>query len=147
MLDVFDKLSKYTVPEPAAMNVNLLQTLKNVLQENVEPQPLLNPLDKSIVQRNIGRSGFETVFLLLKSQIHLISWHFFLITALIFFVGVFLTKEDPTLTFLIKGAPLLALLTIFYECRGAVYGVNEMEASCPYTPAQLAGGRIILTMV
>jgi hypothetical protein len=50
------------------------------------------------------------------------------------------------LIFLTNGAPVLGLLTLFYEHRAELYGTNELEASCPYTPAQLAGARIIVTV-
>jgi hypothetical protein len=70
-----------------------------------------------------------------------------LMSSLIIFAGIALVQGNrDSLIFLSNGAPILGLLTLFYEHRAELYGTNEMEASCPYTPAQLAGARIIVTL-
>lgn len=152
MVAVLNKLSEYTVPKPTAMMTSsLLSSLKVVLHEendmkdNHEIHPLITPVDKVAVQR--PETGFCSIFHLVKPQIKILSWRFILMTSLIIFAGIILTKaKGDSLIFLINGAPILGLLTLFYEYRAEFYGTNEMEASCPYTPAQLAGARIIVTL-
>lgn len=149
MVEVLNKLSDYTVPEPtAAMTSSLLSNLKVVLKEtdstgNPEP-PLITPVDKVAARRS--NTGFGPIFRLVKPQINILGWRFMLMSSLIIFVGIVLVQENrDSLIFLSNGAPILGLLTLFYEHRAELYGTSEMEASCPYTPAQLAGARIIVT--
>jgi hypothetical protein len=150
MVEVLNKLSDYTVPEPTSvMTSSLLSNLKVVLKENDSIDkneiPLITPVDKVAVQR--PDNGICSIFCLVKPQINILSWQFILMTSLIIFVGIVLTKGNrDSLIFLINGAPILGLLTLFYEYRAELYGTNELEASCPYTPAQMAGARIIVTL-
>lgn len=152
MVVVLNKLSEYTVPEPtAAMTSSLLSNLKAVLQENENSAsndvPIFKPADRVAVQRPSSNGGLLAVFRLVKPQMNILSWRFMAMTSLIIFAGVFLTKGDTnSLIFLTNGAPILGLLTLFYEHRAELYGTNELEASCPYTLAQLAGARIIVTL-
>lgn len=149
MIAVFNKLSEYTVPEPtAAMTSSLLNNLKAVLQENDSNEvPIVKPVDSVVVQRATSYDGLLSVFRLVKPQINILSWRFIVTTSLIIFAGIILTKGDRnSLIFLTNGAPILGLLTLFYEHRAELYNTNELEASCPYTPAQLAGARIIVTL-
>jgi hypothetical protein len=153
MAAVLSKLSEYTVPEPtAAMTYSLVNNLKAVLQENdnvdTNEVPTTKPVGRFSAQRFTGDGGsLFSVFRLVRPQMNILSWQFMAITSLIIFAGILLTKSDAnSLIFLTNGAPILGLLTLFYEHRAALYGTNELEASCPYTPAQLAGARIIVTV-
>lgn len=152
MVAVLNKLSEYTIPEPTAvMTSSLLNNLKTVLQENDtsgnNDVPFIKPIDRVAVQRPAGDDGLLSVFRLVKPQMSILTWRFMVTTSLIIFAGVFFTKGDTSsLIFLTNGAPILGMLTLFYENRAELYGTNELEASCPYTPAQLAGARIIVTL-
>jgi len=152
MVDVLNKLSAYTVPQPtAAMTTSLLCNLKVVLQENetsaCNEVPIIKPADRVAVERPASDSSLLSVLRLVKPQLDILSWRFMMMTSLIIFAGIFLIKSDTnSLIFLTNGAPILGLLTLFYEHRAQLYGTNELEASCPYTPAQLAGARIIVTV-
>ena len=150
MVAVLNKLSEYTVPKPtAAMTSSLLCNLKAVLQENAsqESVPLLKPVNRVAIERSAGDGSLLSVLRLVKLQLNILSWRFIAITSLIIFAGIFLTNGDSaSLIFLTNGAPMLGLLTLFYEQRAEIYGTNELEASCPYTPAQLASARIIVTL-
>lgn len=147
MVAVLNKLSDYTVSEPTpAMTNSLLSNLKVVLKENDSNEiPLITPVDKVAVQRS--EAGLCSIFRLVKPQINILGWRFMLMSSLIIFAGIVLVQgnRDPWI-FLINGAPILGLLTLFYEYRAELYGTNELEASCPYTPAQLAGARIMVTL-
>lgn len=152
MVGVLNKLSEFTVPEPtAAMTSSLLNNLKAVLQENEmsdsKEVPIIKPVDQVAVQKLASNGGLLSVFRLVKPQMNILSWRFMATTSLIIFAGILLTKGDMnSLIFLTNGAPILGLLTLFYEHRAQFYGANELEASCPYTPAQLSGARIIVTL-
>lgn len=150
MVGVLDKLSAYDVPKPtAAMTSSLLSNLKVVLQENEsnDDVPILKPVTSVAVNERTQDGGILLVLHLLKPQINILNWRFIIATSLMIFIGIFLTNGNSnSLIFLINGAPILGLLTLFYEHRAELYGTNELEASCPYTPAQLAGARIIVTL-
>ncbi len=150
MVGVLNKLSEYTVPKPtAAMTSSLLCNLKAVLQENAsqESVPLLKPVNRVALERSASDGSLLSVLRLVKLQLDILSWRFIAITSLIIFAGIFLTNGDSaSLIFLTNGAPMLGLLTLFYEQRAEIYGTSELEASCPYTPAQLASARIIVTL-
>ena len=150
MVAVLNKLSQYNVPKPtAAMTSSLLCNLKTVLQENAshDSVPILKPIDRVAIERSASDGSLLSVLRLVKLQLDILSWRFMAITSLIIFTGIFLTNGDrASLIFLTNGAPILGLLTLFYEQRAEIYGTNELEASCPYTPAQLASARIIVTL-
>ncbi|MBU2702842.1 hypothetical protein Ga0466249_003977 [Sporomusaceae bacterium BoRhaA] len=149
MVAVFNKLSKYIGPKPTtAMTCSLVDNLKEVLQENANNDvPIIKPVDRLAVRRTVGDGGLLSVFRLVKPQINILNWRFMALTSLIIFVGIVLTKGNAdSLIFLTNVAPILGLLTLFCEHRAALYDTSELEASCPYTPAQLAGARIIVTL-
>jgi hypothetical protein len=150
MVVVLNKLSKYNVPKPtAAMTSSLLYNLKAVLQENDSNDgvPILKPVNRVAIERSASDGSLLSVLRLVKPQLAILSWRFMAMTSLIIFAGIFLTNGDrDSLIFLTNGAPILGLLTLFYEQRAELYGTNELEASCPYTPAQLASARIIVTL-
>lgn len=150
MVAVLNKLSNYTVPEPTvAMTSSLLNNLKTVLRENdtsSNEAPFIKPIDRVAIQKTVDAGSLLSIFRLVKPQMNILTWRFIVTTSLIIFAGIFLTSGDTSLIFLTNGAPILGLLTLFYEHRAQLYGTNEMEASCPYTPAQLAGARIIVTL-
>ncbi|SFL54739.1 hypothetical protein [Pelosinus propionicus] len=150
MVAVLNKLSKYNVPKPTAvMTSSLLHNLKAVLQENDshDDVPILKSVNRVAIERSANDGSLLSVLRLVKPQLAILSWRFMAMTSLIIFAGIFLTNGDrDSLIFLTNGAPILGLLTLFYEHRAELYGTNELEASCPYTPAQLAGARIIVTL-
>lgn len=150
MVAVLNKLSEYTVPKPtAAMTSSLLCNLKAALQENAshDDVPILKPVDRVAIERSASDGSLLSVLRLVKLQLNILSWRFMAMTSLLIFAGIFLTNGDrAALVFLTNGAPVLGLLTLFYEQRAELYRTNELEASCPYTPAQLASARIIVTL-
>lgn len=153
MVDVLNKLSAYTVPQPtAAMTSSLLCNLKAALRETetsacCNEVPIIKTADGVAVQEPGGDGGLLSILRLVKPQMNILSWRFIAMTSLIIFAGIFLTNGDKnSLIFLTNGAPILGLLTLFYEHRAELHGTNELEASCPYTPAQLASARIIVTL-
>lgn len=150
MVVVLNQLSKYDVPKPtAAMTSSMLCNLKTVLQENASHDgvPTLTPVNRVAIERSASDGSLFSVLRLVKLQLDILSWRFMAITSLIIFAGILLTNGDRnSLIFLTNGAPILGLLTLFYEHRAELYGTNELEASCPYTPAQLASARIIVTL-
>lgn len=150
MVAVLNKLSQYSVPKPTtAMTSSLLCNLKTVLQGNAshDSVPILKPVDRVAIERSASDGSLLSGLRLVKLQLDILSWRFMAMTSVIIFAGIFLTNGDrDSLIFLTNGAPILGLLTLFYEQRAELYGTNELEASCPYTPAQLASARIIVTL-
>ncbi|HYH04365.1 MAG TPA: hypothetical protein VEC37_14840, partial [Bacillota bacterium] len=73
---------------------------------------------------------------------------FVLGSILVLIVGLMLTNavKGNTLSFLSNAAPLLGILTVFYQFRSKLSGTSELEAACPYSPAQLAAARVLVVL-
>jgi hypothetical protein len=83
------------------------------------------------------------------SQARLFSCSFIAFSILLLLCGIGLTSmlNGDTVRFLANAAPLLGILTLLYQFRSNYNRMNELEATCPYTPAQLAAARLLLVLV
>ncbi|QJW45124.1 hypothetical protein HA075_04215 [bacterium BFN5] len=79
-------------------------------------------------------------------QTSLLKPWFILGTIAILVVGTSLSSlfGSDAKRFLVSAAPLLGLLTFYYECRAQFYQVSELEAACCYSASQLALARILV---
>ena len=136
LANALNRLDNYTVtpPSPAAA-ASLLASLK----------PHLRPKESLPAE---PAERIPLLLHLLRLQIHLLSGRLTLLAAVILLAGVALISwlEWNVLQFLISAAPLLAIATFAYEYRSRMYGVSELEASCPYTPVQLATARLVVAL-
>jgi hypothetical protein len=84
---------------------------------------------------------------LLESQLVILPWKFLFGAGIILALGIIFFRETITAVFLLQSAPFFSLLVLFYTYRSEIYGMTEIEASCPYTALQIAGGRIFITFL
>jgi len=144
LLSVLDKLSSYTVSKPSAlMTEALVSRLKNVVLQEKIPEII----ESSFFKKSQIETPHPTIGHLFKAQMRILTWKFIIVTSILLFGGIGLTKGDGSLLFLINGAPLLASLTLLYEHRSRFYKMEEMEAACPFSPAYVAAVRILVTLM
>lgn len=144
LLSVLDKLSSYTVSKPSAlMTEALVSRLKNVVLQEKIPEII----ESSFFKKSQIETPHPTIGHLFKAQMRILTWKFIIVTSILLFGGIGLTKGDGSLLFLINGAPLLASLTLLYEHRSKFYKMEEMEAACPFSPAYVAAARILVTLM
>lgn len=137
LLNLMEMLDDYTVKPPSEQETeNLIAQLKPML-----PKP-------SVIKHEIRQTYSSSVWQLLRPQWMIISKKFIAGTVLSLFVGLFLTNafDGNTLMFLANSSPVLGILTIFYTFRAQHSGVDELEAACPYSPAQIAAARLLLVL-
>lgn len=145
--DVFDKLDSYAVAGPRPADTALLiARLKPVLaQETTEAE---RQQFKAALIATRQRSGLPLILQLVGPQSALMSRWFVALTLALFSVGVALTDifAGTLAKYLVTVSPLLGLMTLFYQYRAQVYKVEEMEAACRYSPAQIATARIVVVL-
>ncbi|MCE5286831.1 MAG: hypothetical protein LLG02_13435 [Pelosinus sp.] len=141
---VFNYLDSYPVtPPPTEATDHLLALLTPVLQENSIQKDVQVPAAHSVFDTLTERLE------LIQAQLRLFSRGFVILSVLFFLCGLSLTTalDGDTLRFLANASPLLGILTVIYQFRAQQNHMNELEAACPYTPAQLASARISVVLV
>lgn len=103
-----------------------------------------NPVNKQILSERQHTQPLDW-YHLLESQLTILPWKFLCGAGLFFVLAIMLFRESIAVGFLLQGAPFFSLLVLFYTYRSELYGMAEIEASCPYTALQIAGGRIFIT--
>ncbi|TCL70893.1 hypothetical protein EDC14_100838 [Hydrogenispora ethanolica] len=85
---------------------------------------------------------------LARPQAMLLSKGFIAFSMLLLLAGLALTHvaHGNMMKYLANAAPILGLLTVFYEFRAKFNGVSELEAACPYSAAQLAAARLLVVL-
>lgn len=139
LLWTMEQLDKYAVTSSSAKAEDeLIALLKPVLREQAV-SPATN---------QAAGTGVPVVFRLVRPQAMLLSRWFILVSALVLLAGLVLANaaDGDTLRFLANASPILGLLTVLYEFRAKLSSVNELEAACPYSPAQLAAARLLVVL-
>lgn len=143
LLKTMGQLDKFTVTPPSAKATeDLIAFLKPVMREEASARKATSAACSE------EYSGVPLVLQLVRPQAMLLSKWFILASALVLLAGLQLTNafNGNTLLFLANASPVLGILTVFYEFRAKLSGVNELEAACPYSPAQLAAARLIVVL-
>lgn len=147
MNDVFDKLDSYTVARPQPADTALLiARLKPVLaQETAEAE---RQRFKAALTAIPQQGGLTLILQLVGPQSALMGRWFVALTLTLFVLGVVLTDifAGSLANYLVTVSPLLGLMTLFYQYRAQVYKVEEMEAACRYSPAQIATARLLVVL-
>ncbi|SMD15822.1 hypothetical protein [Sporomusa malonica] len=143
LMHTLELLDSYKITPPSGQDTaKLIALLKPVLKEQI---PLL-PVDKS--QPLPEFCGRLNMLQLVQPQAMLLSKWFMAMCTIILMSGLALTNavDGNTLLFLANASPVLGILTVLYEFRAKHSGVSELEAACPYSPAQLATARLIVVL-
>lgn len=138
-LRTMECLDKYEVSPPDAQSTEaMIAFLKPVFAQTV-------PAMRERPAKPLPALG---VWQLLLPQARLLGKWFVLGTALLLLAGLTITNaaDGNTLKFLANAAPALGILTLLYEFRAKHSGVSELEASCPYSPVQLATARLMVIL-
>lgn len=155
LFQTMEHLDQYTVVAPSVQSTEeLIAFLKPVLQEqsctvqeDVKAFPA--PHDMAADGKRIsGRRRLPAILQLLQPQAMLLSRWFVLLSVLVLIAGLAITKaiNGNMLRFLANASPVLGILTVFYEFRAKLSGTLELEAACPYSPAQLAAARLAVVL-
>lgn len=148
LYQVFDELDKYQLnPPPMEATKQLIQQLKPILAQ--ETASVKREERFKEILANAQRSNSLPVILqLVGPQTALMSEWFVVGTIVFLILGIMLSSsfETNSLRFLIAVSPFLGLLTLLHEYRAQIYKVEEMEAACRYSPAQVATARIIVVL-
>jgi len=148
MSDVFDQLDKYHIEPPSMEDTNqLIQSLKPVfIKENAAIRQ--GQRFRDVVANTRQNNAVSIIVQLIGSQTILMSRGFILLTIALLVMGLLLANffQSDSPRFLIIASPFLGLLTLLYEYRAQIYTVEEMEASCCYSPAQVATARILVVL-
>lgn len=145
---VFEQLEQYQVEPPSpAVTHQLIHSLKLVLLR----ERLMVTRERRFKEAMAGtrqNRKFPSLLRLVGLQLTLMSKWFIALTMAVLAAGVMLTGvfESSSTKFLVAAAPLVGLLTLLYEYRAQLHRVAEMEATCLYSPAQLATARILIVL-
>jgi hypothetical protein len=148
LIQTMEQLDQYTVTAPSANSTEkLIASLKPILQK----QPSLAQEGIKVTPTPLGTGRYRklpAVLQLVQPQAMLLSRWFVLVSVLVLIVGLAFTKavNGNMLRFLANASPVLGILTVFYEFRAKLSGTSELEAACPYSPAQLAAARLVVVL-
>lgn len=144
LLETMERLDRYTVNTPP---VRYTDALIAVLKPIVKEHSSLPPEDERPTYSD-GRLAFPVIFRLVRPQAMLMSKWFMVASALVFCGGLGVTSlvNGDAAKFLTNAAPILGIMTLFYEFRAKLSAIDELEATCPYSPAQLAAARLIIVL-
>jgi hypothetical protein len=140
LMQTMEQLDEYQVTPPAERDTaDLIALLKPHLPE--QPVSSYKPLHETLHR-------VPTVLQLVRPQMMLLNKWFVAVSILILLAGLGLTNavNGNTLKFLTNAAPILGILTVFFEFRAKLSGMDELEAVCPYSPAQLAAARLLVVL-
>jgi hypothetical protein len=136
-------LDNYTITPPSpADKDHLLACLTPVLEKQNSDKNLATSKQRTLCQECYERLQ------LVAAQTKLLSRWFIILSAVILLSGLSVINalDGDTLRFMANAAPLLGILTILYQFRANYNHMTELEASCPYTPAQLASARLLAVL-
>lgn len=136
-------LDNYTITPPSSADTDhLLAILTPVLAAQRAEKSLITSKQSTLSQVLNERLQ------LVASQTKLLSRWFIILSAVILPLGLCVTNAlaGDTLRFMANAAPLLGILTILYQFRANYNYMSELEAACPYTPAQLAAARLLAVL-
>ncbi|AIF50822.1 hypothetical protein [Pelosinus sp. UFO1] len=148
MNDVFDQLDKYHMDSPSMEATNqLIQSIKPVF---IQERARINQGQRfrDVIVNTRQDNGIPVILQLIVSQMTLMSRGFVTLTITFFIVSLLLASifERNLPRVLVIASPLLGLLTLFYEYRAQIYKVEEMEATCRYSPVQVATARMLIVL-
>jgi len=141
LIKTMENLDDYQVAPPTTKSTeDLIVFLKPLLQQSLQ--------DKLVMNHDTHEHRLLTALQLVQPQSMLLSKRFIALTVLCMVFGLIITNafDGNTMKFLTNTAPILGVLTVFYEFRAKLSGVNELEAACPYSQAQLATARLIVVL-
>ena len=146
LLQTMNYLERCPVDPPSEQATEaLIASLKPLLAE-AESSRVEQPATKIIMPAR----GWKLPLLLqlARPQTMLLSKGFITFSILLLLAGLALTHvaHGNMMKYLANAAPILGLLTVFYEFRAKFNGVSELEAACPYSAAQLAAARLLVVL-
>jgi hypothetical protein len=144
LLRTMEQLDRYQVTPPTDLETaDLVAFLKPILSE--QPTGAFKTVEKT---PSGGWGRLPILLQLVRPQLMLLSKWFVLTSVLFLLAGVALTNaiNGNTMKFLTNAAPLLGILTVFFEFRAKLSGMDELEAVCPYYPVQLATARLLVVL-
>jgi len=145
---VFDEMDKYPIDPPTSEATRLLiQRLKPVLARETAGMRR-GARFRDILADTQQSKALPVILQLVGPQTALMSGWFVTGTIVFLVLGLILsgTFESGSFRFLVAVSPVLGLLTLLHEYRAQIYRVEEMEATCRYSPAQVATARIIVVL-
>lgn len=144
MNNLFAQLDQYHISSPSIEDTDrLINTLKPVLAQETS---YTKRRFKEEINDSCHANKLPVILQLTALQTSLLKPWFIVGTIVIIVGGIILSKlfgSDAT-RFLVSAAPLLGLLTFYYEYRAQFYQVSEIEAACRYSASQLAVARILV---
>ncbi|MEG6586741.1 hypothetical protein [Dendrosporobacter sp. 1207_IL3150] len=146
--EVFEKLDNYQVDLPSHEDSKrLLLTLKPILAANIQREPGKIRF-KEMMEANRVSVHKPEILQLIRLQSTLINKRFLFVTSILLIACIVLVRyyDISTSKFLVTLSPVLGILTFYYEYRAQIYKVEEIEAVCRYSRAQLALARIMVVV-
>ncbi len=143
LVRTMEYLDNFTVISPSRQATDdLIAILKPVVRQQLTPGQTAAPVGAA------RHPGLPAVLQLVGPQTMLLSKWFVVAAALVILAGLAITNagNGNPLLFLANASPVLGILSIFYEFRAKLSGVNELETACPYSPAQLATARLLVVL-
>lgn len=144
LMRTLDRLDQCEVPAPSEQSTEaLIAMLKPIFAEE---HVVSAAVKRRVYEQEYDRSS--PVLQLIKPQCMLLSKWFIILSLLSLFIGLFMTNafDGDTLRFLANASPLLGILTVLYEFRAQHSNMQELEAACPYSPAQIAAARLLIVL-
>jgi hypothetical protein len=138
LLQTMECLDEYTVAAPSAHSTDeLIAFLTPILEVSASKKTKVT-----------GQRKMPVILRLVQPQAMLLSRWFVLASILVLIAGLAIINvmNGNMLRFLTNAAPILGILTVFYEFRAKSSGTIELEAACPYSPAQLAAARLLVVL-
>jgi hypothetical protein len=145
---VFEEMDKYRVDPPTSdVTRQLIQRLKPVLARETAAMRQGSRF-RDILAGSQQSKSLPVILQLVGPQTALMSGWFVTGTVVFLVLGLMLssTFESDSFRFLVAVSPVLGLVTLLHEYRAQIYKVEEMEAACRYSPAQVAAARIIVVL-
>jgi len=146
MNNLFAQLDQYHISPPSIEDTHrLMNTLKPVLAQETSCQ---KRRFKEEIHDSCQANKLPVILQLTGLQTSLLKPWFIVGTIAILVGGMILSSlfgSDAT-RFLVSAAPLLGLLTFYYEYRAQFYQVSEIEAACRYSASQIAMARILVVV-
>lgn len=141
-METMSQLDRYTVTPPSPQATEKLIAF---LKPMIEEQPCMQ---QNLLEQESDFAQPESIWRLLAPQTMLLSKKFVILSLLLFVIGIWISGRlsGDTLKFLANASPILGLFTVLYEFRARSSKVDEFEAACPYSPAQLATARLIVIL-
>jgi hypothetical protein len=141
-------MDKYYINPPSLNDTRqLISSLKPILAQETTLVRRGSPF-RDILANHERSNGLPAILNLIGPQTVLMTRCFVTGTVILLSLGLILssTFEHDSFQFLVAVSPFLGILTLLHEYRAQIYMVEEMEAVCRYSPAQVAAARIIVVL-